>query len=251
MTDIGDVVRRIERSRYPLLALKHVVEHLEDYRGSIAGEYDGERQKWQTAPGRRFEPPDLTWDGIGSVTDLHNAIVRSLAEMRLMSIKAAADDLATSLFDGPKMFYDDLKRRCPGVVLTMPDGEVMHIVDLVKLLRDELAHRGRDDDHRSRLVELTGSADPTDFLTRTVLTSTDGDEVKCFTYGDHIECSCGGSVSMITMIDVITSEYISMLMMYGHLLKNGKEKEDDCVGRNWWRPYRYVGELPPLQDRNP
>lgn len=56
---------------------------------------------------------------------------------------------------------------------------------------------------------------------------------------------------MITMIDVITSEYISMLMMYGHLLKNGKEKEDDCVGRNWWLPYRYVGELPPLQDRNP
>lgn len=56
----------------------------------------------------------------------------------------------------------------------MPDGESMHIVDLVKLLRDELAHRGRDDEHQRRLLEPTGSADPTDFLTRTVLTSTDG-----------------------------------------------------------------------------
>ena len=250
MTDIGDAIRRIERSRYPLLALKHVGEHLEDYRESIAGEYDGERPKWQTAPGRRFEPPDLTWDGIGSVTDLRDAIVRSLAVMRLVSIKAAADDLATSLSDGPRRFYDDLKRRCPGVVLTMPDGEVMHMVDLVKLLRDELAHRGRDDQHQRRLLELAGSADPADFLTRTVLTSTDGEEVKCITYGDRIECG-GTSVSMVTMVDVITSEYISMLMMYGHLLGNDGETEGDCVGRNWWRPYRYVGELPPLSERDP
>lgn len=43
------------------------------------------------------------------LTDLQDAIVRSLAEMRLVSIKSAADDLATSLFDGPRRFYDDLK----------------------------------------------------------------------------------------------------------------------------------------------
>ena len=66
MTDIRDVVRRIERSRYPLLALKHVRDHSVDYGRSIAGEYDGERQKWEVVPRREFEPPDLTWDGIGS-----------------------------------------------------------------------------------------------------------------------------------------------------------------------------------------
>ena len=88
-----------------------------------------------------------------------------------------------------------------------------------------------------------------DFLTRTVLTSTDGERIKNMTYGDRIICG-GRSVSMVTAIDIITSEYVSMLMMYRHLLEHPGISEADCIERNLWRPYRYVGELSPLPDRD-
>lgn len=168
--------------------------------------------------------------------------------MRLVSIKAAVDDLANSLNDGPKKFYTDLKKRCPSFILTMPNGEEMHITDIIKLLRDELSHRGRDSEQQRRLMELTGSTDPVDFLAWPVMTYTNGMEIKHFTYCEQIK-SYDIPLNN-TMIDVITSECISMLMMYRHLLENDEDTENDCINRNWWRPYLYDGKLPSLYDRN-
>ena len=141
MNGIREVIAKVEHCSYLTLSIKHIRDYREDYRRSIDGDYDAIRRGLEVVPRRRFEKLDLSWDDVGSVEEMLRFTERSVAEVRLLNLKSAMDAYINAEREGKiSQVYNEIRTVAPKFELMLPNGNIMHIIDIVKISRDAYVH---------------------------------------------------------------------------------------------------------------
>ena len=237
MNGIREVIAKVEHCSYLTLSIKHIRDYHEDYRRSIDGDYDGIRRCLEVVPRRRFEKLDLSWDDVSSVDEMLRFTERSVAEVRLLNLKSAMDVyINTEREENINKVYNEIRTVASKFELMLPNGSIMHIIDIVKISRDAYVH-GRDKEMRV-FRERTGCREVYELLTKAVSVSNDGKEHRFMSYDPEIipvlEEKCTKSFQ-----SVLEREYVSMLLFYECWLEDDSYTMERCIEENAWRPFEF------------
>lgn len=238
MNGIREVIAKVEHCSYLTLSIKHIRDYREDYRRSIDGDYDAIRRGLEVVPRRRFEKLDLSWDDVGSVEEMLRFTERSVAEVRLLNLKSAMDAYINAEREGKiSQVYNEIRTVAPKFELMLPNGNIMHIIDIVKISRDAYVHGRKNEMDAFR--EGTGCQEVYELLTKNVSITNDGGYYRFMSY-DSGPIPVLEEKRTLDFQSVLEGEYVSMLQFYECWLEDNSYTMERCIDENAWRPFEFV-----------
>lgn len=247
MRQSGDLIQfeaDLEYGKYITFALSYIKDNKETIKNSIDGLY---RNTVPDHPMRAFESKDINWINEGSVEDVYKNAFKSVIKMRMIHLKTCIDGYYHTTGLKKKVFYDTAIKKCPTFIITMPNGESIHCLTLLKMIRDELVHAGEGNQNEKRRL---GISDMIDILTTPIHVSDNWCDCRVATYdlnNDQFRAACsknsyrtGFGASYLQLYDVLEAECASLVRLYDAISKGEVADEQDCINRHMWTPIQFV-----------